>query len=302
MFFPCGKVYHKMGIWWKKSTCMLWKKWVPIPQAVPIWWILLQFLMLWEIDRETHGYESNGKKAPILCEKYEYQFPRFSTYDGSCKIFPETNFPGFSHLMSFSAISYAMGNDEKTHAFPIWWSIPQDGNLIEKTTHFMEKVWEPISQAFPIWWVLLTFLMLWEIWWDNPCIFHAMKYTIGWKSNGKKAPILWQNYEYQFPMFSIYNGFCWILLGTNFPGFPHSVGLAVFSCIMGNWLENTCISHVMKYTIKWESNEKTASIQWENHEYQFPRLSPIWWILLHFPVLWKIDREAHAFSIWWSIW
>ena len=125
MFFPCGKVYHKMGIWWKKSTCMLWKKWVPIPQAVPIWWILLQFLMLWEIDRETHGYESNGKKAPILCEKYEYQFPRFSTYDGSCKIFPETNFPGFSHLMSFSAISYAMGK---------WWENPCISHMMKYTT------------------------------------------------------------------------------------------------------------------------------------------------------------------------
>ena len=274
-----------------------------------------QFPRLFQFDGFYCNFSCYGKLTGkpmdmnVMEKKHPYSAKNMST-----------NFPGFPHRMglvrfSQKPISQAFPiwwvflpfpmlweNDEKTHAFPIWWSIPQDGNLIEKTTHFMEKVWEPISQAFPIWWVLLTFLMLWEIWWDNPCIFHAMKYTIGWKSNGKKAPILWQNYEYQFPMFSIYNGFCWILLGTNFPGFPHSVGLAVFSCIMGNWLENTCISHVMKYTIKWESNEKTASIQWENHEYQFPRLSPIWWILLYFPVLWKIDREAHAFSIWWSIW
>ena len=54
-----------------------------------------------------------------------------------------------------------------------------NGNLTEKTTHFMEKVWEQISQVFPIRWVLLTFLMLWEIWVKNQCYFHAMKYNIG---------------------------------------------------------------------------------------------------------------------------
>ena len=128
--------------------------------------------------------------------------------------------------------------DEKTHAFSICWSKPQDGNLMEKATYFMEKPWEPISQAFPIRRVSLTFLMLWKIWWKNPYIFHAMKYTIGWESNGKKRPYYGKS------------------INTSFLGFAHSMGLAVFSRNMGNWWENTCIPDVMKYTIKWKMENK----------------------------------------------
>ena len=64
--------------------------------------------------------------------------------------------------------------------------------------------------------------------------FHVMKYTIGWESNGKKPPILWGKCEYQFLRFSTYDGFCRILPGINFPGFPNSLGLAVFSHVMEN--------------------------------------------------------------------
>ena len=99
MHFPCGKVYHRMGIWWKKSTHTLGKVCNSISQAISIRWVSLHFPMLWEIDGETN-------------------------------------------------------------AFPIWWSIPQDGNLMVKRTHTMETVWEPISHAFPSRWVLLPFLML----------------------------------------------------------------------------------------------------------------------------------------------
>ena len=48
--------------------------------------------------------------------------------------------------------------------------------------------------------------------WANPCISHTLKYTIGWESDGKKAPILWEKYEYQFPRLSQYHGFCCIFL------------------------------------------------------------------------------------------
>ena len=96
--------------------------------------------------------------------------------------------------------------DEKTHAFPIWWSIPQDGNLMEQTTHFMEKLREPISQAFPIRWVLLTFPMLSGIWWKKPCISHVRMYTTGWESNGKKHPYYGKS------------------MSTNFPDSPHTMG------------------------------------------------------------------------------
>ena len=83
----------------------------------------------------TTGWESTRKKASILRERYGYQFPRISQFDG------------------FAAFSYAMGN-----------------------------------------------------WWGSPCISHKMKYTTGWETNGKKAPILSKS------------------MSTNFPGFPHSMG------------------------------------------------------------------------------
>ena len=39
-----------------------------------------------------------------------------------------------------------------------------------------------------------------------------MKYTIGWESDGKKVPILWEKYDYQFHRFLPYDGFCCIFL------------------------------------------------------------------------------------------
>ena len=47
-------------------------------------------------------------------------------------------------------------------------------------------------------------------WWGKPCISHMCKSTIEWKSDGKKAPILWEKYEYQFPGLSPYHEFCYI--------------------------------------------------------------------------------------------
>ena len=32
--------------------------------------------------------------------------------------------------------------------------------------------------------------------WENPCISHMTKYIIGWGSNEKNEPILWEKYEY----------------------------------------------------------------------------------------------------------
>ena len=93
-------------------------------------------------------------------------------------------------------------------------------------------------------------------WCENPCISHVMKYTIEWESDGKKEPILWEKYEYQFPRFSPYDGFC-----------------CIFPC-HGTWCENSCISHVMKYTIEWESDGKKEPILWEKYGYQSPRFYP----------------------------
>ena len=44
--------------------------------------------------------------------------------------------------------------------------------------------------------------------WENTYISHMMKYTIGWEPNEKKAPMLCEKYEYQFPSFFLYNRFC----------------------------------------------------------------------------------------------
>ena len=119
------------------------------------------------IIKYTITCESNGKKVPILWERYEFQFPRFSTYDGFCRIFPGPISQAFPIWWVFLPFPMLSKFDEKTHAFLIWWSIPQDRNLMGKSFNFMEKVWEPIFQVFPIYWISLTLLMLWEIWWET---------------------------------------------------------------------------------------------------------------------------------------
>ena len=101
--------------------------------------------------------------------------------------------------------------------------------------------------------------------WENPCISHMLKYSIGWESTGKKAPILWENYGYRFPRFSRYHGFSFIFL------------------YCGKLWGNPCISHMLKYTIRWEPNGKKASILWEKYGYQFSRLSPYHGFRCNFP-------------------
>ena len=106
------------------------------------------------------GWESDGKEVLILWEKYDYQFPRFSPYNRFCCIFPyygklmgkPMHFPydEVYHRMGirWEKSTHTMGKvwlpisqvfpiqwvllhfpllweiDGKTHAFPIWWSIP----------------------------------------------------------------------------------------------------------------------------------------------------------------------------------
>ena len=62
--------------------------------------------------------------------------------------------------------------------------------------------------------------------WGNPYISHMLKCIIGWELDGKKAPILWEKYEYQLPRLSLYNGFCCI--------FPYC----------GKFMGNPCSSHI----------------------------------------------------------
>ena len=102
------------------------------------------------------------------------------------------------------------GIDGETHAFPIWWSIPQHGNRMGKNHPHYGKLMSTNSPGSPHTMGFVAFSRTMTNWWANPCISHMMKYTIGWESNGKKAPILWEKYEYQFPRFSPYDGFCYI--------------------------------------------------------------------------------------------
>ena len=71
----------------------------------------------------TIGWESNGKKASILWEKYEYQFPRLSPYQGFYCIFPYCGkFMGKPMHFPYAEVYHRMG---------IGW---------EKSTHTLGKV------------------------------------------------------------------------------------------------------------------------------------------------------------------
>ena len=63
-------------------------------------------------------------------------------------------------------------------------------------------------------------------------------------------------------------------MAIDFPDFSPTIGFVAFSRTVGNLWRNPCISHMLKYTIRWESTEKKAAILWEKYEYQFSRLSP----------------------------
>ena len=142
----------------------------------------------------------------------------------------------------------------------------------------MGKVWVPISQVLSIRWVLLDFFVLWE----NPCISHVMKYTTGWESNGKKAPILWEKYEHQFPRSSSHNGFCCIL--------PY------YGKLMGKPMHFPYDEVYHRMGIGWEKSTHTMGKVW----LPISQVLPIRWVLLHFPMLWEIDGKSHAFPIWWD--
>ena len=110
----------KYSIRWKKCTHTLGEKmgtnfpgssnsmdFTAFSHALGNWW---KSPRISQIMNYTIECESNGKEASILQKKYEYQFHSFSTYDGFCRIFPGTNFPGFSHLTCFHAFAHAMEN------------------------------------------------------------------------------------------------------------------------------------------------------------------------------------------------
>ena len=144
------------------------------------------------------GCEFNGKKAPILWEKYEYQFPRLSLHHGFCCIFPYCGkFMGKPMHFPYAEVYHRMGIG--------WAKAPTP--------------WETYGYCmvidfsdFPHTMGFVQFSRTVGNLQGNTCISHMLfpKYTIRWESNGKKAPIIWEKYEYHFPRLFPYHGFCCI--------------------------------------------------------------------------------------------
>ena len=91
--------------------------------------------------------------------------------------------------------------------------------------------------------------------WENPYIPHMLKYTMDGNWMGKKQSCYGKS------------------MVIDFPGFTHTIGFVAFSHTVGNLWGNPCISHMLNYTIGWESHEEKALMLWEKYEYQFPRPS-----------------------------
>ena len=197
----------------------------------------------WEITCFSHvmkytiKWESDGKKRP---------------YYGTSM---STNFPGSPHTMGFIAFSYTMEN---------WWGNSCISHMMKHTVG-----WESYGKNHPYYGKSMStnfpgsphtmgfvaFSRTMRNWWGTPCISHMMKYTIGWESNGKKYPYYGKSM-------------------SNFPDFPHTMGFVAFSHTVGNLCGNPYISHMLKYTIGWESNGKKEPMLWEKYDCGFPRLSP----------------------------
>ena len=122
-----------------------------------------------------------------------------------------TAFPGSPHTMSFVAVSGIMekwlGNPCISHMKYIV-GCESYGENHQYSGKIMSTNYpgSPHTKRF------VAFFRTMRYWWGEPCISSMMKYTIGLESNGKKAPILWEKYEYQFPKLSPYHGFCCIFL------------------------------------------------------------------------------------------
>ena len=80
-------------------------------------------------------------------------------------------------------------------------------------------------------------------------------------------------------------------MSISFSDFPHTMGFVAFSRAVGNLWGNPCIPHMLKYTIRWESNGKKAPVLWERYGYRFPRLPPYHGFCCIFPYCGKFMRN-----------
>ena len=98
---PCVSLVLKCSIRWESGEIKVTMRWgkvqVPISQAIPIRWISLHFLMLWETDGETHVFhvlQSIPQDLNLIGKKHPYSGKSVST-----------NFPGSPHTMGFVGFS-----------------------------------------------------------------------------------------------------------------------------------------------------------------------------------------------------
>ena len=147
----------------------------------------------------------------------------------------------------------------------------------------MGKVGVSIFQTFPYTMGFVAFSHTVGSLWGNPCISHMLKYTTGWELNEKKAPILWEKYDYQFLRLSPYHVFCCIFpYCREFMGKPiHFPYAEVYHRMEIGGEKST---HPMGKV--WLSISQTFSIPW---------------VFLHFSAVWGIYGETHTFPISWSI-
>ena len=105
-----------------------------------------------------------------------------------------------AHRVDFTAFYHAIGNWWEKHVVNYTVGRESDG----KVSILWGKYGNQFPRLFPFDGLSCIFLCYGKLMgkWENPCISQVIKYTIEWESNGKKAPILWKKYEYQFPSFS----------------------------------------------------------------------------------------------------
>ena len=155
-----------------------------------------------------------AKKHPYDGKSRSINFPDFSLYHGFCCIFPYCGkFMGKPMHFPYAKVYHRMGIEwEKKH--------PYYGKSM--IINFLD---------FPHTMCFVAFSRTVGNLWGNQYISHMLKYTIGWKSEGKKHP------SYGKSMI------------IDFPDFFHTMGFLAFFRSVGNLWGNPYISHKLKYTI-----------------------------------------------------
>ena len=129
MHFWCAVEYHRVGIWWKKSSHALGKIWVSLSQSSQqggFYWI---FLCYEKLIRNTMHFPCNEvyHRMGIGCEKSTHAIGKV--------------WVPISQFLPISALSCAMEYWWETHAFPIRW----DSLIFSWVLDYLCKCWQTLS-------------------------------------------------------------------------------------------------------------------------------------------------------------